>query len=71
MGKQLRNKRILRELDSNHLKVVSQRGKRHLVLKVANTSGNTALISLASTPSDHRAERNAIAQIRRTARNLA
>ena len=65
------SKRILRELERHRLSVVSQRSKNHLVLTVADISGNKRIIVMGITPSDRRAERNAIAQIRQTALNLA
>lgn len=65
------DKRILRELESNQLSIVSQRTRKHFVLTVANPFGVSGIIVLPKTPSDHRAQRNAIAQIRKTAISLA
>ena len=65
------SRRILRELDRHQLDVISHRSKRHHVIRVRAQSGSEGVIVLASSPSDHRASRNGIAQIKRTAKTLA
>jgi len=64
-------KRILAEINANHLMVISQRTKNHRVIKIANSAGAVASITMPMTPSDHRGERNTIAQVRKTARLMA